>query len=142
MTNQNAKKIPKCGSNLQIFVKDVSGRKGRKLCPLTVKTWSTINDVKDVLTQYLRVPSSSQSLYYDSPLLTFGGEEVPNHHTLHDAGIYQSGKTLLLDVKSGAQPPSFAIISALNSQDANNVCVSSSFLDVTPRSLRTTVLHA
>ena len=138
------------GPDLRIFVKDVSDKQGKKR-PLTVKTWSTVKDVKDVLQQHLGVPPSSQRLYF-GPLMTSGGE-LPNHRTLHDAGIYRSGETLLLDVKnrnlgtgsgsgSTAGASALASISSLNALGANDVCVSSSFLDVTPRSLRRTVCLA
>lgn len=133
------------GPDLRIFVKDVSDRQGRKR-PLTVKSWSTVKDVKDVLRQYLQVPPSNQRLFY-GPLMTSGGE-LPNHRTLNDAGIYRSGEILLLDVRStsssGARASASALasISRLNSRGANDVCVSSSLLDVTPRQLRRTVCQA
>jgi len=138
------------GPDLRIFVKDVSDKQGKKR-PLTVKTWSTVKDVKGVLQQHLGVPPSSQRLYF-GPLMTSGGE-LPNHRSLHDAGIYRSGETLLLDVKnrnpgtgvgsgSMAGASALASISSLNALGANDVCVSASFLDVTPRALRRTVCQA
>lgn len=139
------------GPDLRIFVRDVSDKQGKKR-PLTVRTWSTVKDVKDVLRQHLGVPPSSQRLYF-GPLMTSGGE-LPNHRTLHDAGIYRSGETLLLEVKtaagsntgggygSTAGASALASISCLNALGANDVCVSSSFLDMTPRGLRRTVCQA
>lgn len=137
------------GPDLRIFVRDVSDKQGKKR-PLTVRTWSTVKDIKDVLRQHLGVPPSSQRLYF-GPLMTSGGE-LPNHRTLHDAGIYRSGETLLLEVKksagsntgggSTAGASALASISSLNALGANDVCVSSSFLDVTPRGLRRTICQA
>ena len=43
------------GPDLRIFVRDVSDRQGKKR-PLTVRTWSTVKDVKDCLRQHLGVP--------------------------------------------------------------------------------------
>ena len=137
------------GPDLRIFVRDVSDRQGKKR-PLTVRTWSTVKDVKDCLRQHLGVPPSSLRLYF-GPLMTSGGE-LPNHRTLHDAGIYRSGETLLLEVKksagsntgggSTAGASALASISSLSGLGANDVCVSSSFLDVTPRGLRRTICQA
>mmetsp|Transcript_16787 Transcript_16787/g.48223 ORF Transcript_16787/g.48223 Transcript_16787/m.48223 type:complete len:943 (+) Transcript_16787:682-3510(+) len=137
------------GPDLRIFVRDVSDKQGKKR-PLTVRTWSTVKDVKDCLRQHLGVPPSSQRLYF-GPLMTSGGE-LPNHRTLHDAGIYRSGETLLLEVKksagsntgggSTAGASALASLSCLSALGANDVCVSSSFLDVTPRGLRRTVCQA
>uniref|UniRef100_A0A7R9WD71 Ubiquitin-like domain-containing protein n=1 Tax=Pseudictyota dubia TaxID=2749911 RepID=A0A7R9WD71_9STRA len=121
------------GPDLKIFVRDVADKQGKKR-PILVKTWSTVKDVKDALQQHLHVPSSAQSLFF-GPLLTSGGE-LPNHRTLHDAGIYRSGETLLLDIKGGNEAAS---ISSLKSSAVNDICVSSSFLDLTPKSLRRTV---
>jgi len=121
------------GPDIKIFVRDVADKQGRKR-PLSVKTWSTIKDVKDALQHLLHVPSSAQRLFF-GPLLTSGGE-LPNHRTLHDAGIYRSGETLLLDIKGGNESAS---ISSLKKSAISDICVSSSFLDLTPKSLRRNV---
>jgi len=114
-------------------VKDVADQQGRKR-PLVVKTWATVKDVKDLIQQELHVPPSAQRLYF-GPLLTSGGE-LPNYRTLHDAGVYRSGDTLLLDIKGGAGRAEGASISSLKSTATSDVCVSSSLLDLTPRALR------
>lgn len=111
----------------------MADKQGRKR-PLSIKTWSTIKDVKDALQQHLHVPSSAQRLFF-GPLLTSGGE-LPNHRSLHDAGIYRSGETLLLDIKGGNEAAS---LSSLKKSAVSDICVSSSFLDLTPKSLRRTV---
>lgn len=121
------------GPDLKLFVRDVADKQGRKR-PLSVKTWSTVKDVKDALQQHLHVPSSAQRLFF-GPLLTSGGE-LPNHRSLHDAGIYRSGEMLLLDIKGGNEAAS---ISSLKKSAVSDICVSSSFLDLTPKSLRRTV---
>lgn len=125
-------------------MKDVRDRHGRKR-PITVRTWSTIKDVKDLLQQHLHVPPSAQRLYF-GPLLTSAGE-LPNHRTLHDAGIYRSGETLLLDIKGGAVDSGIGSsegtsISSLRSTAVSDVCVSSSMLDTAPRPLRRIVQQA
>eukprot|EP00428_Durinskia_dybowskii_P008498 CAMPEP_0170307914 /NCGR_PEP_ID=MMETSP0116_2-20130129/54385_1 /TAXON_ID=400756 /ORGANISM="Durinskia baltica, Strain CSIRO CS-38" /LENGTH=132 /DNA_ID=CAMNT_0010560073 /DNA_START=118 /DNA_END=514 /DNA_ORIENTATION=- len=84
------------GADLKLFVRDVRDRQGRKR-PITVRSWSTIKDVKDMIQQAIHIPASSQRLFF-GPLLT-SGKELPNHRSLHDAGIYRSGETILLDIK-------------------------------------------
>lgn len=123
-------------SDLKIFIKDVHDKNGRKR-PITVKPWATVKDVKDLLAKHLHVPPQSQGIYY-GPLLT-RATELPNHRTLQDAGIYRSGETLLLKIK-GAEvgAPS---ISSLRHQ-VNDVCVSSTLLDLTPKSLQRMVQQA
>jgi len=68
------------------------------------------------------------------------GGELPNHRTLHDAGIYRSGETLLLEIKGAAKLGSLHKISSL--LPTNDVCVSSSMLDSTPKNLRHIVHQA
>jgi hypothetical protein len=123
-------------SDLKIFIKDVHDKNGRKR-PLTVKPWATVKDVKDLLCKHLHVAPHLQGIYF-GPLLT-RGTELPNHRTLQDAGIYRNGETLLLKIK-GAEvgAPS---ISSLRHQ-VNDVCVSSSLLDLTPKSLQRMVQQA
>jgi len=137
-------------ADLKLYVRDVRDSL-RKKRPVTVRSWSTIKDVKDAIQQALQIPAGSQRLYF-GPLLTSGGE-LPNHRTLHDAGIYRSGETLLLDIKGSggtggasgglASPPSFASLFSLSpSQTTHDVCISSSMMDATPRPLRSLVQEA
>jgi hypothetical protein len=122
------------GADLKLFVRDVRDRQGRKR-PITVRTWSSIKDVKDTIQQAIHVPASSQRLYF-GPLLT-SGKELPNHRTLQDAGIYRSGETLLLDIKGGASAASSVASSyALQVESKSDVSISSSVIDSTPRLLR------
>lgn len=127
---------------LKIFIKDLRDRQGRKR-PLTIRSWSTIKDVKDQIQQLLHVPPSAQRLYF-GPLL-ISGKELPNHRSLHDAGIYKSGETLLLDIKGGAanglnhEPNS---ITALRTSGVNDICISSSMLDSTPKPMRRIIQQA
>jgi hypothetical protein len=123
-------------SDLKIFIKDVDDKNGRKR-PLVVKPWATTKDVKDLLCKHIHVAPHLQGLYF-GPLLT-RATELPNHRTLQDAGIYRSGETLLLKIKgSEVSAPS---ISSLRHQ-VNDVCVSSSLLDLTPKSLQRMVQQA
>jgi hypothetical protein len=131
--------------DLKIFVRDV--RQGRKRS-ITVRSWSTIKDVKDIIQQTIHVPPQSQRLYF-GPLLT-SGKELPNHRTLHDAGIYRSGETLLLDIKSGVTSSSSSTtlvgrsssIFALRPGSSNDIAISSSVIDSTPRMARSLVQEA
>ena len=86
----------------------------------------------------MHVPPNAQRLYF-GPLLSSGGE-LPNHRTLHDAGIYRSGETLLLDIKvsSSAASP----YATLRSSESSDVCISSSMIDSTPKVLRSVVQKA
>mmetsp|Transcript_5639 Transcript_5639/g.7729 ORF Transcript_5639/g.7729 Transcript_5639/m.7729 type:complete len:781 (-) Transcript_5639:144-2486(-) len=126
------------GPDLKIFVKDVHDKYGRKRA-ISVKSWSTVKDVKDILQQHLHVPPSAQRLYF-GPLMTSGGE-LPNYRSLQDAGIYVSGKTLLLEIK-GAANSEASSISSLRAKAASDVCLSSAVLDVTPKPLRRIVQQA
>ncbi|KAL7545653.1 hypothetical protein ACHAWF_009004 [Thalassiosira exigua] len=124
--------------DLKVFIKDVHDRQGRKR-PLTVRPWATVKDVKDQLTRHLHIPASSQAIYF-GPLLS-SSKELPNHRTLHDAGIYRNGETLLLEIKGngplgvgllhkgGVDCPSVLV-------QKNDVCVSSSTLDLCPKALQ------
>lgn len=124
------------GPDLKLFVRDV--REGKKR-PVQVRSWSTIKDVKDTLSQIMDVPVTAIRLYF-GPLLT-SGRELPNHRTLHDAGIYRSGETLLLDIKNTSDSAlSGAVFSTL--RPSNDVCISSSMLDSTPKYLRSLVTQA
>lgn len=123
--------------DLQIFVKVVRDRQAQKH-PITVRSWSTIKDVKDAIQTTLQVPPSAQRLYY-GPLLTSGGE-LPNHRSLHDAGIDRSGETLLLVTSQ----PHFGddLGSTTSLRSPADICVSSSVIDSCPRFLRTVVQQA
>lgn len=127
------------GADLKLFVRDVRDRQGRKR-PITVRSWSCIKDIKDVIQQTIHVPASSQRLYF-GPLMT-SGRELPNHRTLHDAGIYKSGEIVLLDIKEGGNSRSYMISSPMKSQSNNDVTISSSVVDSTPRLLRQIVQQA
>lgn len=111
------------GPDLSLFFRDLRDRQARKR-PVAVKSWSTIKDVKDAISSILNVPPSAQRLYY-GPLTA-----LPNHRTLHDAGIYRSGETLLLDIR--ADNASAAPI--LHRSFDIKVC--SSMSEITPRHLR------
>lgn len=115
--------------DIKIFVKDVRDRHGKKR-PLTVRTWSTVKDVKDQLQQLIHIPPSNQRLYF-GPLLV-SAKELPNHRTLHDAGVYRSGATLLLDIVGNAIDDQVSITS-LSKSAVSDICVSSSMLDSTPK---------
>lgn len=125
------------GADLKLFVRDVRDRQGRKR-PITVRSWSTIKDIKDAIQQTIHIPASSQRLFF-GPLMT-SGKELPNHRTLHDAGIYRSGETLLLDIKMGGS--SFPSIGSIKKEARNNVSISSSVVDLAPKLLRQTVQQA
>jgi len=127
------------GADLKLFVRDVRDRQGRKR-PITVRSWSTIKDVKDTIQQAIHIPASSQRLFF-GPLLT-SGKELPNHRSLHDAGIYRSGETILLDIKgvSSDLPPVTAF--SLKHEARNDVCISSSVIDATPKLLKQLVQQA
>ena len=129
------------GPDLKLYVRDVRDRQSRKRA-ITVRSWSTVHDVKLTLQQVLQIPPGMQRLFF-GPLLT-SGRELPNHRTLHDAGIYRSGETLLLDIKadplSSASP--YPSIVSLRTPQANDICISSAMIDSTPRHLRQTVQQA
>ena len=120
--------------DLKIFVKDVHDTHGRKR-PLTVRPWASVKDVKDQLSKHLHIPASSQAIYF-GPLL----KELPNHRTLQDAGVYRCGETLLLEIKGSQgigslEKSNCPSISSLRHQ-TNDICVSSSTLDLCPKSLQ------
>lgn len=126
--------------DLKIFIKDVHDTHGRKR-PLTVRPWATVKDVKDQLTKHLHIPASTQCIYF-GPLLS-SAKELPNHRTLQDAGVYRNGETLFLEIKGNKQGinpgdslnSNYPSISSLRSQ-ANDICVSSSTLDLCPKALQ------
>mmetsp|Transcript_14328 Transcript_14328/g.22090 ORF Transcript_14328/g.22090 Transcript_14328/m.22090 type:complete len:763 (+) Transcript_14328:454-2742(+) len=135
-------------SGIKIFVKDVRDKHDHKRA-LTVRPWSTIKDVKNQLQKLTSLPPSAQRLFY-GPLGQRGGKgssmcmhaELPNYRTLHDAGIYRSGETLLLDVKPQGNHSSEMSLSMLQSSSASDVCIASSAFDITPRAMRRIVQRA
>jgi len=122
------------GPDLKLFVRDVRDAQGKKR-PIIVRSWSTIKDVKDLLSQIIHVPPGAMLLYF-GPLLT-SGRELPNHRTLHDAGIYRSGETLLMDIKNTAVMQESSAFSSL--RRSSDICISSSMIDSTPKHLRSLV---
>jgi len=140
-TSMDRKELPFRGPDLKLFVRDVRDRL-RKKRAITVRSWSTIKDVKDAIQQTFHIPPQSQRLYF-GPLLTSGGE-LPNHRTLHDAGIYRSGETLLLDIKDRnlVGSPALPSLYSFRSSDGNDVCISTSMMDLTPKNLRSLVQEA
>lgn len=128
--------------DLKIFFRDV--RQGKKT-QITVRSWSTIKDIKEIIRQKIHVPPSAQRLYF-GPLLT-SGKELPNHRSLHDVGIYRSGETLLLDIKGptsslSASFSAFSRAGASNNNNNNDISISSSVIDAAPRPLRSLVQEA
>ncbi|CAM9103033.1 unnamed protein product [Ascophyllum nodosum] len=72
-----------------IWIKPLDGKDHARKRPLTVKSWSTVKDLKDILQSLLHVPAASQRLF-------FRGGELRNPRTLQDCGIYRNGQTLYL----------------------------------------------
>ena len=150
------KEVAARGPDLKLFVRDVRDRQGRKR-PITVRSWSTIQDIKHTIQQAIHIPPTSQRLYF-GPLLT-SGRELPNHRTLHDAGIYKSGETLLLDIKANgvnyhSDESSSSLFSSLDAsfnsasrqqhrgEASKDISISSSVIDSTPRVLKQIVQQA
>mmetsp|Transcript_5514 Transcript_5514/g.7997 ORF Transcript_5514/g.7997 Transcript_5514/m.7997 type:complete len:703 (-) Transcript_5514:87-2195(-) len=105
------------GPDLQLFFRDLRDDRRRKV---TVKSWSTIKDVKDVISSILHIPSSSQRLFY-GPLAA-----LPNYRSLLDAGIDRSGETLLLDIQT--ETSNFSRLPDIN--------IASSMIEQTPKRLQ------
>jgi hypothetical protein len=122
--------------DLKLFVKDVRDPQARKRA-ITLRSWFTVKDVKDVIQQVLHVPPRDQRLYF-GPLMT----ELPNHRTLQDAGIYRSGETILLDISSRSLIGDDDLCSASSLRASADVCVSTSMIDACPRLLRRNVAQA
>ena len=106
------------GPDLQVFFRDLRDPQNRKR-KILVKTWSTVQDVKNAIAIAIQVSPHAQRLFY-GPL----GAPLPNHRTLNDAGIYKHGELLLLD-----------IVQDQGVQDSD-LSVASSMADWTPRSLK------
>lgn len=138
------------GPDLKVFVKDVSDPHSKKR-PITVKTWSTIKDVKDVVQKLLNIPPSLQRLYY-GPFMT-SGVDLPNHRSLHDAGIYKNGQVLYLEIKGLPSTATTGMLSMSNNTSSlfshknrkkvfdlstlkrveNDICISKAMFDITPK---------
>jgi hypothetical protein len=120
---------------LKLYFRDVRDPQGKKRS-FTLRSWATVKDAKDAIQRLIQIPPHAQRLYF-GPI-----QELPNHRTLHDAGIYQSGATLLLDIKRGVDTSSpFSSIDSLRTF-GSDVCIASSMLDSTPRQLRQLVQYA
>mmetsp|Transcript_17017 Transcript_17017/g.25751 ORF Transcript_17017/g.25751 Transcript_17017/m.25751 type:complete len:711 (-) Transcript_17017:73-2205(-) len=114
------------GPDLQIFYRDLRDPQNRKR-KILVKTWSTVQDVKNIIASKTHVPSHSQRLYY-GPLIS-----LPNHRTLNDAGIYKHGETLLLEI----------IQDHVNSNCPEaGISIATSLSKLTPQSLKHTIQKA
>ncbi|CBJ31008.1 Phosphatidylinositol 3-and 4-kinase family protein [Ectocarpus siliculosus] len=72
-----------------ICIKPLDGKIHARKRVLTVKSWSTVKDLKDVLQSLLHLPAASQRIF-------FRGGELRNPHTLQDCGIYKDGQTVYL----------------------------------------------
>jgi hypothetical protein len=107
------------GPDLQLFYRDLRDPQNRKR-RIEVKTWSTIQDVKNVIYHKTQIPPHSQRLYY-GPLVA-----LPNHRTLSDAGIYKQGETLLLEI---VQDHRVAV-------SESDLRITNSMTESTPRALR------
>lgn len=132
------------GPDIKIFIRDVSETKKRSI---TVRSWSTVKDVKDTIKELIHVPTKSQRLYF-GPLLASGGD-LPNHRTLHDAGIYRSGETLLLEIQGKNQQHRSSIGGSTSTgtfsprnPNANDVTVFPSMSHCTSKPLRNLVQQA
>ena len=128
------------GAELKLFVRDVRDRQRRKR-PITVRSWSTVKDIKDTIQQAIHIPASSQQLFF-GPLLT-SGKELPNHRSLHYAGIYRSGETILLHIKNSNEgSPQASDSFSLNHETKPDVCISTSMIDASSKPLRQLVQRA
>eukprot|EP00526_Cylindrotheca_closterium_P004579 CAMPEP_0113638432 /NCGR_PEP_ID=MMETSP0017_2-20120614/20131_1 /TAXON_ID=2856 /ORGANISM="Cylindrotheca closterium" /LENGTH=762 /DNA_ID=CAMNT_0000549535 /DNA_START=367 /DNA_END=2655 /DNA_ORIENTATION=- /assembly_acc=CAM_ASM_000147 len=122
------------GAELKLFVRNVDDPQKRKR-PITVRSWSCIKDIKDVIHSTINFPPHSQRLFF-GPLMT-SGRELPNHRTLHDAGIYKSGETLLLKVKDNK-----TTVNGANKSSTTELNISASVENVTPRLMKGMVNQA
>jgi hypothetical protein len=72
-------------ADLRVFIRDIRDQLSRKRA-LNIKSWLTIKDVKDQLSSLFAIPAHCLVLYVAGG----SGIELPNHRSLHDAGIYKS----------------------------------------------------
>lgn len=137
--HKNQQSAARSSPDLQLYFRDV--RQGKKR-PITVRSWSSILDVKKIIQKKIHVPVQSQHLYF-GPLLT-SGKALPNHRSLQDAGIYRSGETILLDVKVASSVLSSSSLSAFSPRyrASSDIDISSSVINSTPRPLRSLVQEA
>lgn len=113
---------------LKLYFRDLRDPHSKKKS-FTLRSWAKVKDAKDAIARIIQIPPNAQRLYF-GPV-----QELPNHRSLHDAGIYRSGATLLLDIKRSVSNSSFASIDSLRIS-GNDVRISSSMVDSTPRQLR------
>lgn len=123
------------GAELKLFVRDVDDPQKRKR-PITVNSWSCIKDIKDVIHKTTHYPPSAQRLFF-GPLMT-SGRELPNHRTLHDAGIYKSGETLLLKANHNKTD----VTSTIKSSGNTELNIVASVVDAAPRLLKNKIQQA
>ena len=71
------------GRDIKLLIRDIRDPEGKKRA-ITVRSWSTIKDVKDKLKDFIQVPTNAQRLYFGTLLNSRG--DLPNHRTLGDAG--------------------------------------------------------
>jgi len=114
------------GPDLILFYRDLRDSQKRKR-KILVKTWSTVQDVKNVIASKTQVPPQSQRLYY-GPLIS-----LPNHRTLNDAGIYKHGETLLLEIIQDRD---------LSPGSGADLRVTNSLSELTPRPLQQIIQRA
>ncbi|CAJ1969230.1 unnamed protein product [Cylindrotheca closterium] len=122
------------GAELKLFVVDVDDKSRRKR-PITVQSWCCVKDIKDIVHRTIHYPPHSQRLFF-GPLMT-SGQELPNHRSLHDAGIYKSGETLFLKNKNNK-----ATMNGAKNCSNTELNISESVVDITPRLLRNKVTQA
>ena len=108
------------GPDLQLFFRDLRDPQNKKR-RIIVKTWSTIQDVKNAIAKKTQISPQAQRLYY-GPLVP-----LPNHRTLNDAGIYKDGEVLLLDIVQD------------QAATGADIRIASSMSELTPKPLRSVI---
>ena len=126
LSSSSKHKYTSTSADLKIYVREISDPLARKR-PITVRTWSSIKDVKDEMSKLLHVPSSVIHLYYGTNTLTSAslGRELPNRRSLNDAGIQKNGETILYEIGDPSSPLA----------SINDVCITPSLVDLAPKSL-------
>lgn len=107
--------------DLKLFIKDVDDPHSKKR-PLTVKSWSTIKDIKDHIQKELHVPPHSQRLYFGNLLKI--RSHLPNRWTLQDAGIYKNGETIYLKIEGSHCDVGLNLNQSSNSLESISVSIS------------------
>jgi len=118
--------------SLRVSVRDMRNPLAAKRS-LTLRPWSTIKDVKNILQKQLGIPPTSQNLYL--------GPQGPlkNTRTLNDIGIYTSSSTLLLEVGNSTRPSSNSVLtSELQANVENHV----GFENLVSSKLKKIILYA